>query len=383
MINKIQNSIYLLLLFGVFTSCIAQKEIKDLYTRVVPDTHKIDLFYGKVNNVRIFNNFLCIKQLDEDLWKRKYKYAFGKIEGFYTTLNTYGKITDRYRLRDSINEQVIDTLKKNRGLNVYHIYKDADKKLKYKTIWKIPFHVYNPYCVILNEDSYSPYRYKVLKDSSHKKINFSYEYVLDKMDNTKILEEKSYQEYDMDMDGILEEKELVQHNFYEFDEKRRIISKTYTFPNYEKQKRLTGNTSCIDDCLHSIPTSRNSKKTFIYDDQGNLVSYTLYSGFIAYKEEYTYKDGVLIIKDRYWPRPFIDNIPFMKLHERFYYNKKSVIVSKEGINNDGSIDYKLNFTYEYDEKGNWIERKSYIEGDTIMGTDPFVITKRIIEYYNE
>lgn len=63
---------------------------------------------------------------------------------------------------------------------------------------------------------------------------------------------------------------------------------------------------------------------------------------------------------------------------RFTYNydEKGNVIEDYWFNDGVNIEKSRNYKYEYDKKGNWIKRIEYINNK------PFLITERVIEYYN-
>ena len=131
-----------------------------------------------------------------------------------------------------------------------------------------------------------------------------------------------------------------------------------------------------------------------YDDKGNIVEtiYLSQNPDIVAKSYYKYDDKGNIIEQ------ILDDIVEEPLYRRFVFKYdskgnriKDIVYNKEGKKID-QIRYKYNkyndivkkkyyktsfqYRYKYDEKNNWIERIS------LKQNKPFIITKRVIEYYD-
>ena len=178
---------------------------------------------------------------------------------------------------------------------------------------------------------------KIIYDSEDEKSEVIFEY--DQQQN--IIGRSVYTE------GIIEEKAV-----WEYDKNRNKTKRDlYRYsPNEDFDAKLT--------------------LQYEYDRKGRVIAnYRFENDTISYKSLFEYK------------KKGKEKIAFIYLHgkdfshkETTIYNNKNNIIAEKNYRN-GKIDYQNTYTYKYDEKGNWIERKRFYN-ERLVG-----LIKLVIEYY--
>jgi len=390
--TKLYHIIFLLSLCCSLHSCSGQEtttaQNDERYSWIQPDTYRSELYHGKIKITRTFTYDHYVDKLGH---KDKFGDYFQLLKNFegngIVKFDEDQKFLWGSKLKDSIHYIPNDTIQKDYIWGYeYDSLSHQQVRPLYASYNLIP-QVNTPYSINLTRIRYNIYRVKSLKNHDYRNVSRSYNYTLNAIDSSKIEEEWRHTNFDDDRDGIIDESEVDQHNFYSYDNKGRLIEKRFTFPNYDTIRGDIIERSCLDErCSFEIPKYYKNKQIFTYDDNDQLLDYTLITkNRPLYRETYTYDEqGHIQTKDRYWPRWGAERFPYWHINDRFYYNKQGFISKKQGLDKeDKSVLYTLNFEYTYDDKGNWIERRAYLEGDTLMDGAPLLTTERIIEYYKE
>ena len=114
----------------------------------------------------------------------------------------------------------------------------------------------------------------------------------------------------------------------------------------------------------------NRKGKYTYDSDDRLIRSESYSNNITEVREYTYDNDKVTIKT-------VFNYGEVKgsRSQVMKYNDKEDVIEVEDLNEGGESDKRIEYAYDYDEKGNWIRKTEYVNGT------PRTITERTIEYY--
>ena len=126
------------------------------------------------------------------------------------------------------------------------------------------------------------------------------------------------------------------------------------------------------------PQGLKSKKTYKYDLKGNLKKEKFYRSNGELDGKYIYKydsQGKVIAK--YWFTTKVWLTLKLTYKNTYKYNSQGDLIEEILYKNDGSIENKRSYEYEYDNQGNWIRA---IEYDTKEKPQYIIIRK--IEYYN-
>jgi len=143
----------------------------------------------------------------------------------------------------------------------------------------------------------------------------------------------------------------------------------------------------------TVPIWFVSWQEFEYDKRDNVIRYSLkYSlektgakEWLEYEDKYYYtEDNVLNKIHRYYPdleRKYFGQ-PMNTDRRILHYNDKGYLIKSEGIpHKSDAIAVTRTYTYEYDERDNWIRCNVYHNGNKESG--PHFYIDRLIEYYNE
>lgn len=141
-----------------------------------------------------------------------------------------------------------------------------------------------------------------------------------------------------------------------------IINKNFEFDS-------NGNT--IKE-IRTYPKAKSSERTFEYDNTGNMIGKKIFysSGDLSQGFVYNYDNKGNKIEDIYFNR---DNKSSSRKDIYTYDDKNNINEIK--IFYDGHLEKKVNNTFQYDEKGNWVE-KVIFENDI-----PQHIVEREIIYF--
>lgn len=160
---------------------------------------------------------------------------------------------------------------------------------------------------------------------------------------------------------------------HKFDNKgNRIESNTYNSDgsiNSNSTHKYDEKENYIESISHISDGYSAKKETYSYDDKGNVIEKNGYEadGSIRFKFLFHYDDKGNKIEDSYITSDYTTNSTFK------FDNKGNVIEELESINKSESI--KNKYTYEYDEKDNWIKKVVY------KNLTPTVMLERDIVYY--
>lgn len=110
-----------------------------------------------------------------------------------------------------------------------------------------------------------------------------------------------------------------------------------------------------------------------YDNEGNLISHYTYDKFDNVKslEQYTYDGNA---NKTGW---IVYNNDKMILKANYGYDKHGNLASLMAVDYNGVVQESEVYNYQYDEKGNWIQKS------LIKDNRPAIITKRTIVYFEE
>jgi hypothetical protein len=151
---------------------------------------------------------------------------------------------------------------------------------------------------------------------------------------------------------LINDKEVRKAN-YSYDEQGRENQCTESYPGADYQTRKT----------HKYDQNGNRTETLIYDETDNL----------NLKYFYKYDDSGREIMQTIFTG---ENVPgYRKSHN---YDKKGNVIEEKSYAGSGEIisSESVNYSYEYDDLGNWIKKSAYgPEGVEIM------VSERHIEYY--
>ena len=165
---------------------------------------------------------------------------------------------------------------------------------------------------------------------------------------------------------------------FTYDEQQNKISRSVLSEGVLKEKAIWeydkyGNQTKRDLYKYLSNGDFDTKLTlkYEYDRKGRITGNYRFSNdtVISYKSLFEYK------------KRGKEKIAFIYLHGKDFsnkevtvYNKKNNIKAEKKYRN-GKIDYQITYTYKYDEKGNWIERKRYYN-ERLAG-----LKKRTFTYY--
>jgi antitoxin component YwqK of YwqJK toxin-antitoxin module len=90
----------------------------------------------------------------------------------------------------------------------------------------------------------------------------------------------------------------------------------------------------------------SKKKTFKYDDNRNIIEEKIFNNFGEFYSK-----------------------------EMFKYDSKGNLIEANKYNSHENLEEKWTLKYEFDEKGNWIKKVTYVDGEVTR------ITERTIDYY--
>ena len=110
---------------------------------------------------------------------------------------------------------------------------------------------------------------------------------------------------------------------------------------YDEKKRVT-----VRNCNRPDGTF-GSKTIQRFDEKGNQIEYSLFM-------EGCCVDSKIVIK----------------------YDAQNTLIEERVFNNEDQFRYSMTYEYQYDEKGNWIQRLEYVDGKLMY------LTERKLEYYD-
>ncbi|MBP7174565.1 MAG: hypothetical protein KBA33_10965 [Cloacibacterium sp.] len=212
-----------------------------------------------------------------------------------------------------------------------------------------------------------------------------------KIENNQITESKKTQFYQFFLNGRLKSKEnfLVETvTSFNYDQKGRITSER---TNHKSEKKYNYPKDSVAITLNKSG-DYNSVTKSVFKESNEIEIYKTLD-FTEFKQIYTYDSKDRIIKSlglHYYPDK-VDTIEISSTYRRkclnpvsqafdkpFFknvLNKKCDIILHQAINKDGTIIREYVYTYIYDKKKNWIERRTFLEGQHVKST------KREIKYY--
>lgn len=171
------------------------------------------------------------------------------------------------------------------------------------------------------------------------------------------------------------------------DEKRKTIY-TYAYNNHGDRTQLTAKADSqisfqtifkyTYDKQGHMATKREyaadygQKYLWKYGNRGNVILEKNFNkdGSLNYKAIYTYDKAGNRIEEKVYD-------PSQKLINRNTYTYKGNVFISKNFWPSGKLDYKYTYRYTFDDHGNWIKEIAF------MGNNPYTITIRKIEYYNE
>lgn len=113
---------------------------------------------------------------------------------------------------------------------------------------------------------------------------------------------------------------------------------------------------------------------FKYDDKENKIEFVNKSNFFPeMKTVYEYDNKKRIVK--------ITNYDISQIEKETSYDECNNIISERFYRNN-TLNYEIQYTYEFDNTGNWIQRDAFvIESKEGKKTVPVYTESRVIEYY--
>jgi hypothetical protein len=172
-------------------------------------------------------------------------------------------------------------------------------------------------------------------------------------DTCDLLSSAVYFEYDLKGNMIKEKNQYFQiENEYVYDENGNLI--TVMSRNWDEY---------TDSMLYR-------KNSFTYDDKGNNIEQVEYNtdGRISRKQIIKYDDGGIVIEhETYMGNGF----PIHRLGQTIHkYDSKGNKTEENHFTE--MISYQDIYTYDYDDKGNWIIKNQFYTGPTNMPMTPIV-----------
>lgn len=160
-------------------------------------------------------------------------------------------------------------------------------------------------------------------------------------------------------------------------EKTQIISKAkYTY---------TGNKVVIDRYRENGNFYQKIVK--VYSDEGNLLSEIVYDSYgdPIEKDIRTYKNGLLVKKETFEHTELYKRGKGIEAEVSYIYDEKGNVVKEKGFEMalGLKIDIVTEYTYTFDEQGNWTERtgNTRLFSNLLGKEEERTITERKITYY--
>lgn len=398
-IMKVKCSIFFLaqiLVLVCLLSC-KQVEVNAQHSRIPVDRVK-DGLKDSVKSV----SAQIYQPLRDSVSQKEYlqKYAGWKTDLVgLVPLGLYAR-DGRFMLREGKRDSLTQPLDSMRGRNSIVATKydmsDYYKKQQYKIPQNYPYQVYNPYQVFITKVNYAPIK-RVAEENGYKYMDIffgKYEYFYDQK-GEKILKDIKYNYFDGDKDGIINYKDTVYITNYIYDKKDRLIRKYFDMSPLQRKSTFNAleSESIYDHTLLTVPIWYVSWQEFEYDTNDNVTRYSLkYSlekegtrEWIEYEDKYYYsEDNILTKIERIYPE-YERSYPGQPMNTDkriLHYNDKGNLIKSEGIRHKtDTIAVTRTYTYEYDERDNWVRCNVYHNGNTDSG--PHFYVERRIEYYNE
>jgi len=167
---------------------------------------------------------------------------------------------------------------------------------------------------------------------------------------------------------------------FEYDQQQNIIGRSVYTEEIIEEKAVweydkNRNKTKRDLYRYSPNGDLDAKLTlqYEYDRKGRIIAnYRFANDTITYKSLFEYK------------KKGKEKIAFVYLHgedfsyrEATIYNKKNDIIAEKKYHQSGKLNYQITYTYKYDIKGNWIEKKRFYNERLAE------LSKRNIEYYEK
>lgn len=217
-----------------------------------------------------------------------------------------------------------------------------------------------------------------------------------KIENNLTAKSKKKQFYEFLPGGRLKRIEnfLIETvTYFAYDKKGRVTSERTNRTNDKAEKNYTyPNDSVV---IRSYKSGEFNSVTKSVLKKNKEIEIYKKLDFTEFKETYTYdsKDRIIKSYGLYYYPDKVDTIKisasyhkkclnpvsqaFEKPFSKDILNRRCDIIRHQTINKDGIIIREYDYTYIYDKKKNWIERKTYSEGKHINST------KRQITYYQK
>ncbi len=333
------RTIFLTILTGLFfISGIPMKIVEN-------DLIKNEL-KGKVKSVRTLNYFPTKKQGDttktEDILGEITFELYSEngflLERYVGSNDTpYNKELYKYDNKDNLLEkQVFD-------------YEDSIYYIRYKTTYK-----YNEKRQLIEMGGFD-YNGNYSIDETYKYDGYGNKVEVNEFKSDGSLESKSIFKYDekgkrLEKNEYHSDGKLCYKLSYFYDYKNNLIEENVYYSSDKRDEK--GNVIPQKIYVGGIFT-RDEKKTFKYDKNGNKIESTFYdrNGNIAYKYYYIYdKNGNEIVQNGY---STTDSLPFKCTSQK--YDKHGNLIEKDEYIQKGKSNLQYKITYTYDLFGNEIE----------------------------
>jgi hypothetical protein len=375
--------ITLLIVYTVCISCTQSQETKTSskdgdYPLLITDLEKNNL-KGKIKTFWSFYKYNYSDTLSELEVLNKIAYndhvLIGILNG-YAEIDKNGFFTKRAGLNDSINDPIIDTLRRRGNVTKYIPLDDTREKSHYYIDKKFTYPILNPHPIRRNLKFYQP----SIPNSSMAKVIWEYIYKFN--DAGYPIEEKYYSGDDDNEDGILDESEekILNETFiFTYDEQNRIVSKHWSFNKEGVRGTTSMDTSFMEE--FNVPVSKSAHYEYTYDDKDRINEISFFVDNRLYKKEtYTYHDkGWVSQREMFIPGPsFLLGVRWRIIQE---FNEYGDIVKARSYDRNETLHNERFYVYEYDEQNNWV--KCYIHLENEITDPPTAVAERIFEYYEK
>ena len=380
------KGIKILVLFVILSSCkryqntIPSNPVKEkgTYPLLITDLEKNNL-KGKIKTIRSFYKYNFSDTLSELEVLNKIAYSDHVLIGYfkgYAEIDKNGFFTKRAGLNDSINDPIIDTLRRRGNVTKYIPLDDIREKSQYYIDKKFTYPILNPHPIRRNLKFYQP----SIPNSSMAKVIWEYIYTFN--DAGYPIKEKYYSGDDDNEDGILDESEekILNETFvFTYDEQNRIVSKHWNF-NKEGVRGITSmDTSFMEE--FNVPVSKSAHYEYTYDEKDRINKISFFVDNQLYqKETYTFQyEGWVSQREKFIPGPsFLPGVRWRIIQE---FNEYGDIVKARSYDRNETLYNERFYEYEYDEYNNWIKCLIHLENE--ITDPPTAVAERILEYYEE
>ncbi|MFD2696979.1 hypothetical protein ACFSQ0_03165 [Mesonia sediminis] len=280
---------------------------------------------------------------------------------------------------DSINEKIIDSTALTKTIIYKHYPEDIEYKnnLNYKIPYNIPYQIYHPYFLKLNQYSY--YAIYLTKKEYHHSMPESYSdyrYTFTKDDKIEC-----YKEFLPSVKDTVHKKneKPVRRVVYSYNDKGQVATTQHFF---WEDIDTWGVFRVLIDSRFYVSSSDQVKHTYLYDGQDRIITMTLLVNNQKFWEEnYTYRedgDGLAKKEVYIWPKAPIQR-NFVSPYTVFIYNEYGDVVEAKDMDVGKKVTDVRTYTYEYDKYGNWTMYWMYANEEEV----PYVKGERLIKYFND